>query len=358
MYKKTFYCILALFNVYYGCAQNKPKNIIFLIGDGMGLSQLSYGVLTQTKTSNFERLPVVGLSKTESSSSKITDSAAGATAFAIGEKTYNGAIGVDSLKKTKQTILELAEQKGLATGMITTCAITHATPAAFIAHQPYRRMYEEIAMDFLKTDIDVFIGGGFNHFSKRKDSLNLTSTLTKKGYKIYTNEYDLFHDDTPTTKIAALVAAEHLPKMQDGRGDYESKAFAKALEVLTPNKQGFFLMIEGSQIDWGGHENDATYVQQEVWDFDQVLGKVIDFAEKDGNTLVVVTADHETGGLALTPKTGYKGEEYGEIAPSFTSKGHSATMVPVFAYGPSAEQFMGIYDNTAIFWKMKNLLGL
>ena len=144
--------------------------------------------------------------------------------------------------------------------------------------------------------------------------------------------------------------------MQNGRQDFEEKALEKALKILSQNKKGFFLMVEGSHIDWGGHDNDAEYIKQEVIDFDHVIGKALDFAMRDKNTLVIVTADHETGGFALTGKNIFKTDNYGVIAPKFTSAGHSATMIPVFAYGVGAEEFTGIYENTEIFWKMKKLL--
>ncbi len=330
----------------------RPTNIILMIGDGMGLTQISYGIMEATERMNFERFKVIGLSKTAASDSKVTDSAAGATAFACGKKTYNGAIGVDDNKLPLKTILEYAEEHGLSTGLVATSAITHATPACFISHQPDRNLYENIAADFLKTDIDVFIGGGLAHFTKRADSTDLTKKLKSKGYTVITAVDELV--DTKATKIAALLAPNHLPVMPD-RGDFLPLASQKAVTVLSKNAKGFFLMIEGSQIDFGGHDNDANYIKNELVDFDKAIGEVLDFAQKQGNTLVIVTADHETGGFGLngTPQS-YKATGF---APSFTTKDHTGTMVPVFAFGPGAEQFAGIYENTAIFDKMKTLFG-
>lgn len=332
-----------------------PKNVILLIGDGMGLSQISYDVINNSNPSNFEKFKYIGLIKTSSKSGKITDSAAAATAFATGYKTANGVIGLDFEGNPKKTILELSKEKGLGVGMITTSAIIDATPAAFIAHQKSRKMYEEIASDFLKTDIDIFIGGGMKYFNNRSDKVDLTKKLEEKNYKIYTDETSLF-SDSYQGKIAALLASDHLPKMQDNRGNYAIRATEKALDVLAKNKKGFFLMIEGSQIDFGGHDNDAEYIKQEMLDFDMVLGRVLEFAKNKPETLVIVTADHETGGFALTDDRKDKNKEYGQISPKFTSKGHSAMMIPVFAYGAGAEEFIGIYENTEIFWKIKKLL--
>ncbi len=146
----------------------KPKNVVFLIGDGMGISQIFAGLTANHGHLFLENCKYIGFSKTQSADNYITDSAAGGTALSAGVKTYNGAIGVDANKKPVKTILEEAEEKGLATGLVSTSAITHATPASFIAHQPNRNMYEEIAADFLKTDIDVFIGGGYRSFHQKK----------------------------------------------------------------------------------------------------------------------------------------------------------------------------------------------
>ena len=162
-------------------AQKAPKNVIFLIGDGMGVSQIYAGLTANRGHLNLERIKVIGFHKNQASNNYITDSAAGATAFATGKQTYNGAIGLDSLKVPSTTLLELAEKKGLATGLVSTCDITDATPSSFIAHQRTRSMHEEIAGDFLKTDIDVVIGGGRKYFEKRKDGLNLLDSLRKKG---------------------------------------------------------------------------------------------------------------------------------------------------------------------------------
>ena len=333
----------------------KPVNVILLVGDGMGLSQVSYALMMANERMAFERFKTLGLSKTSSASHKITDSAAGATAFSCGTRTYNGAIAVDVNKMPMTTILEMAEAKGFATGLVATCAITHATPAAFIAHQPSREMYEEIAADFLKTDIDLFIGGGYDNFAKRKDSVNLIDKLVQKDYKVIRSEEELYMY-TGNQKLAALIAPKHLPKMQEGRGNYLANATQLAINNLAKNKTGFFLMVEGSQIDWGGHSNDAEYIRQETMDFDKAIAKALDFAEKDGNTLVIVTADHETGGFALSGNEEDKTQNV--IDPKFITKNHTGTMVPVYSYGPGSARLGGIYDNTWIFQVMKQTLGL
>jgi alkaline phosphatase len=328
-----------------------PKNIILLIGDGMGTSQVYAGYTAKKGVMNTTGMPVTGFSITNSANNYITDSGAGGTALSAGVKTNNGSIGVDIDGKPVKTILEMAEDKGLSTGLVSTSAITHATPASFIAHTPNRSKYEDIAYDFLRTDIDVFIGGGYNHFARRADSLNLIDSLTARGYFI---ARDLKDVDVPSTqRLAALLADEHMPSMIKGRGEMLSEATDMAIKMLKRNKKGFFIMIEGSMIDWAAHDNDAESIVKETVDFDNAVGKALQFAVKNGETLVIVTADHETGGLGINGGN----LETGEIVAAFTSKDHTATMVPVFAYGPGAERFTGVQQNTDIFKKCVELLG-
>ena len=336
----------------------RPKNIILMIGDGMGVTQISAGMYSNGgRPLNLERFPVVGLHKSYSGDNLVTDSAAGATAFSTGVKTYNGAIGVgmDTLPVT--TILEMAESKGMPTGLVASCSVVHATPASFVAHNRYRKNYEEIAADFLKSEVDLIVGGGAKFFNRRTmDTRRLDQELEKRGYQVQnfveTNIGDITPD--PRRNYAYFTAdTEPLPFSQ-GR-DYLEPAAKMApdfLKARDTDKKGFFLMIEGSQIDWGGHANESDYIIQEMLEFDRAVGAVLDFARRDGNTLVIVTADHETGGYAIQ-----YGSKQDSIVGAFTSDYHTADLIPVFAYGPGAEQFSGIYENTAIFAKMKDLFG-
>lgn len=326
-----------------------PKNIIFLIGDGMGVSHVFAGLTANKGHLFLENFKHVGFSKTQSADSYITDSAAGGTALSTGHKTNNGAIGFDAQNKPVKTILEEAEEKGLATGLVSTSSITHATPASFISHQAGRSMYEEIAADFLKTDIDVFIGGGIDHFSKRKDGRNLMEELKTKGYKVETDLKEI--EKVNNGKLAGLTAPVHNGRIAE-RGNMLPIATKTAIDILDNNKKGFFLMVEGSQIDWGGHASSTVYVVEDMLDFDKVIGQTLNFAEKNGETLIIVTADHETGGMALTDGN----IENGVVKAAFPTSDHTAVMVPVFAYGPGAEEFTGIMENTDIFFKMKKLL--
>jgi alkaline phosphatase len=333
----------------------KPKNIILLIGDGMGLSQISAGLYANGNYLNLERFPFVGIHKSYSSDNLITDSAAGATAFSIGKKSYNGAIGVDQDTVPVKTILEEAEDKGWATGLVATSTITHATPASFIAHVSSRNMQEAIAAQFLNTDVDFFVGGGQDFFENRKeDDRNISQELREKGYQITDINEIPFEQISfeGIDKFGYFTAAGSPEKLLEGR-DYLIQAGNQAVEFLNEKSdKGFFLMIEGSQIDWGGHANESEYIITEMIEFDQLIGDILDFAKKDGETLVVVTADHETGGYSINPSS-----TFDTIVPGFTTTYHTATMIPVFAYGPGSEQFGGIYENTAIYHKIKAALG-
>lgn len=338
-----------LFSFQPAWAQKKtkhPKNIILLVGDGMGVAQIYAGMTANHGHLNLERCTVIGFHKNEATNNFVTDSAAGATAFACGEKTYNGAIGVDANGDPLPTILEIAEEKGLATGLVATCSITHATPASFISHQASRSLDENIAMDFLSTDIDVFIGGGRKFFANRTDGLNLVDSLKNRNYQIANSIEEV--QQIKSGKLAAFLADEQQAKFSEGRGDELVKSTEVALNLLKTNKKGMFLMIEGSQIDWGGHANDAQYLIDEMIDFDNAIGKVLDFAAKDGNTLVIITADHETGGFTINGGN----TEAGTIEGKFTTGSHTGVMIPVFAYGPGSEAFSGIYENNEIFHKM------
>ncbi|MFZ4412893.1 MAG: alkaline phosphatase [Bacteroidales bacterium] len=328
----------------------RPKNIIFLIGDGMATAQI-YAALTIKKDKlNIAKFKVIGFHKSYSANNFITDSAAGATAFSTGSKTKNGYLAVDTNKNVLPTILELAENKGLATGLVTTCAITHATPAAFVAHEAGRNNYDNIANWFLKTDVDVFIGGGRKYFENREDKRNLSDSLRKNNYQVVYNMIDL--NKISKGKIAGLLYEEHPPAMLKGRGEMLANSTVKAISILEKNKKGYFMMIEGSQIDWACHSNAEDTLISEMLDFDNVVGRVLDYAKKNGETLVVVTGDHETGGYTL-PNSDIND---GKLNGKFSTTNHSAVMVPVFAYGPGAEEFMGFMENTDIFLKFRALL--
>lgn len=333
-----------------------PKNIILLIGDGMGIAQITAGMYMNGNKLNLERCQYVGLHTPYSSDNLVTDSAAGATAFACGVKAYNGAIGVDPTKKPVPNIMEQVSAMGLKTGLVVTSTITHATPAAFYAHQPRRDMYEAIAADLAKSEIDFFVGGGMVDFVGRQDSRNLIEEMRNNGFFI-TDSASVSFDKVqiPFDKKFGYFASPNSPvKASEGR-NFLPLATEKAIEYLqrNGNQKGFFLMVEGSQIDWGGHANDSDYIVSEMLDFDQAIGIALDFAAKDGNTLVIITADHETGGFSILP-----GSDMEKIRPGFTTDSHTAVLIPVFTFGPGGELFSGVYENTAIYFKMAKALNL
>jgi alkaline phosphatase len=339
----------------------KVKNVIILIGDGMGLSQMSSAYYYGKDEPNFSRFKVVGLSRTSSGSHKITDSAAGATAISAGKKTYNGAIGVDMDTNAVETLVEYVSKKDYNTAVISTSSITHATPASFYAHVNSRNKAHKIAAQMAKSPIDFFAGGGREYFIDEEENPGLLKKLEKKDFVLNMESLIAADELKKKKKYGFLLAKDGMPKMTEGRGKFLLDASSLALEYLNKRKDPFFMMIEGSQIDWGGHANDAEYVISETLDFDQTIGAVLDFAEKDGNTLVIVTADHETGGFTLAAeekKVPFQGtqRDYNSIAPSFSTGGHSSAMVPVLAFGPGAENFQGIYQNTEIHAKIKELL--
>ena len=327
---------------------NNPQNIILLIGDGMSTPQICAAMLATEKTTSFEQFPVSGLVKTYSKSHKITDSAAGGTAIAIGQKTNNGMIGMNSDSIPAESILEILSDRGMKTGLIATSYITHATPASFVAKNINRNNYEEIASDFANCEkVDLLIGGGRKHFNKRSDSLNLIEKMQADGWNYYDT---LINIDTNIEKLLVLADENHLPSYPQ-RGNFLPDATSIALKNLE-NPNGFFLMIEGSQIDFACHNNDSTYLVYEMLDFCNTINSVLDYAKENQNTLVIVTADHETGGLSIIDPDG----RYTKTEFHFSNGSHSPLLVPIFAFGPGADNFTGIMENTDIMKKILETL--
>jgi alkaline phosphatase len=346
------------------------RNVILCIGDGMGLSQIT---LARARAAGFEgrlyleRLPVTGLVQTHSANSPVTDSAAAATAMACGIKTNNGIIGMAPDEQVYSTILEAAQAKGLATGLVATSTISHATPAAFAAHVRSRKMEDDIARQLIANRVNVLFGGGRKFLlpstapqSGRKDDLDLLAVAREGGYQ-YIETADglaslrgpyvlgLFQLDGLTTiepepSLALLTrrAIELLRQAQPGREDTQA---------------GFFLVVEGSQIDWACHSNNTAEAVRQTLLFDQAVQVAAEFAQRDGRTLVIVTADHETGGLTLLAG-GSQDKSGAALTPRWSTKGHSGTPVPLYALGPGATRFQGTQDNTEIALKLAELLDI
>ena len=338
--------------------QGKPaKNLILMIGDGMGLTQITAGIYDNNNYLTFEKFPITGLMKTHSYDNLVTDSAAGGTAMACGVKTYNNGVGVDKDGIPVKSILEEAEEKEMMTGIVVTSALVNATPATFMAHQKLRAFTEPIAEEIANSGVDFLVGGGKKYFDRRNsDDRNLLKEMETKDYQVedfINNQRIQDVKINPGKKFVYLTADDDPLSKITGRNylPYASKMGAEFLKARSEN--GFFMMIEGSQIDLGGHATNFKYVMSELQDFDETIKEVLQFAEKDGETLVVVTADHETGGLTIK-----EGSKLKKIKSDFAYGRHTGTMVPVFAYGPGSENFSGIFDNTDLYRKMKAALAL
>ncbi|PLX14847.1 MAG: alkaline phosphatase [Marinilabiliales bacterium] len=356
MKKLIYFIVMLLIFPFASCNISKPEkvkiakkkrqpNVILMIGDGMGLSEVSSTFYYGNRKPNFSRFKEIGLNNTSSADKKITDSAASGTALATGKKTYNGAIGLDADSLIVPNLVEVLSNLEYNTAIIATSSITHATPASFFAHVKQRKMEYDIAEQLPKTEVDFFAAGGLKYFTNRDDGKDILKSLVENGFAL--NDTINYHFDI-SKKYAYILAEDALPSMLDGRGEFLSEYTQHALNYLSMSDKPFFVMIEASQIDWGGHAKNADYLISEMLDFDKTIGTVMDFAEQDANTLVIVLADHETGGFTLATDNG----DYGKIKPTFCTGGHSTTLIPVFAFGPGADNFKGIYENTNIFDKI------
>lgn len=330
-----------------------PKNIILMIGDGMALPQISaHSYWSDRYSTVFESFPYLGFHKSYSHDDLITDSAAAATAFACGSKTTNTAIGVLPPDNHHcQTILEALEALGWATGVVVTCSAPHATPAAFVAHRDIRAFTEEIAEDYLAANLDCFVGGGEQYFDQRADEANLLDSFRGKGYIVRSG---LNWSKLPLDGSAPFMVFTdpREPGTAAAGRDYLPEAVGRCCNFLKQRSdKGFFLLVEGSQIDWAGHANDRVWLEAEMRDFDWAIQRALHFAAADRETLVVVTGDHECGGLSLAPS----GKS---IKSTFGTRFHTGVMVPIFAYGPGANRFMGVYENTGVYDRLRSALNM
>ncbi|MFJ7994133.1 alkaline phosphatase [Peribacillus frigoritolerans] len=329
------------------------KNVIFLIGDGMGVSYTSaYRYLKDNpgtkvaERTEFDKY-LVGQQMTypEDSAQNITDSASAATAMSAGVKTYNAAIAVDNDKSEVKTVLEAAKEKGKATGLVATSEITHATPASFGAHDENRKNMNSIADDYYnelikgKHKIDVLLGGGKSNFVR--PDVNLAKAFEKDGYSYVTDKNQMLKDKNE--QVLGLFASEGLPKMIDRPSETPSLAdmTSSAIQRLNKDKEGFFLMVEGSQVDWAGHDNDIVGAMSEMEDFEKAYKAAMEFAKKDKHTLVVATADHSTGGFSIGAKGIYNW--YGE--PIKAAKRTPDFMADAIVKGADVEKTLKQYIN-------------
>lgn len=354
----------------------KPHNVIYLIGDGMGFGAVSSLLLSEEGETGFEMAPVIGLNETQSANNFVTDSPAGGTALATGTRTCNGFLGVGPDSVQLVSILKKAQQMGKKTGIVVNTTLTEATPGAFYAGVTSRSMSYRIAEQFTQSGVDVAVGAGLSAFINRPDSVDLTAVLIDKGYDVYLdwksvlNTHsekfvgilemgDVHRRNKSSNKSAGAadgaevcLAAKLAAEASDGDTtrfsqptEYLEKASIKAIEQLSKNApNGFFLMIESAIIDGYGHNNDSEGMIEEMQEFNRTLKALVEYVNEHPNTLLVVTADHETGGTGV----GYKSHPVNEpqgLKLNFSTKGHTGTVVPIFAYGAGAQEFAGIFQN-------------
>ena len=316
----------------------KAKNIILVIGDGVGpnqitLSRIAIGGLDHRLF--IDQMPYHGTSLTHSYNNAYTDSAAAATTWSTGNKTKNRYLSLDPDKEVLETIVEMLHKKGYASGIVATSSVTHATPAALYAHTDSRYEYKNIANQLINSPIDIALGGGkelfdlnkindTHHVLTEKESLQLNFDYSKKLIGLFDDDGIQRSNEKPTQRQMTNFALEHLNNQCNG----------------------FFLMTEGSQIDWAGHDNDANKMVEEFRDFDLTIKDLIKFVNKNSNTLLIVTSDHETGGLQILKQDGNK------VIIQWGTGRHTSIPVGVQAYGPGAELFQGLMDNTDIHYKM------
>ncbi|MEC3966083.1 alkaline phosphatase [Flagellimonas halotolerans] len=316
---------------------SKPTNIILMIGDGNGLAQISSAMIANRGKLSVTGLKNIGLVKTASHDDLITDSAAGATAMATGRKTNNRAIGTGPEAEPLINLVDTVSKKGFNTAIVTTDAIYGATPSSFYAHRVERDDTPGLIEDLKSSPLDFFIAGGEKN---------------KKNIEAVFSEQKLEHFSDFKRPTAIYLGDNKAPSLAKGRGSALPESVSKALEVLQSKNNPFFLMVEGAQIDNGGHSNSTSDIIQEMLDFDQAIAEVLKFADVNKNTLVIITADHETSGFGIMGGS----MEDGTVQGDFLTVDHSGIMVPLFAYGPKAENFNGVYENTEIFSKILALL--
>jgi alkaline phosphatase len=317
----------------------KAKNIILAVGDGTGLNQVMLSRLAiggMDHKLSIDQLPYHGISLTHSYNNIYTDSAAAATTWATGHKTKNRYLSIDVNKEKLQTITEMLSKKSYISGLVATSSITHATPAAFYAHIDSRYKYSEIAEQLIDSPINIAMGGGLEFFDIEKIEDSHHILTNKKSFNLNFND---------SKKVIGLFDNDGIYRDTDKPTQREMTDFT--LKYLNKNQcNGFFLMTEGSQIDWAAHDNNANEMIAEFRDFDLTIKDLINFVTQNKETLLIITADHETGGLQILK------QEDDSVIVQWGTGGHTSTPVGVYTYGPAAELFNGVMDNTDIHQKM------
>ena len=358
--------------------EQKAKNIILLIGDGMSISQVSaYRLLKGGPNSRIsvDRFPYSGIVLTHAENAVVTDSASSATAYSTGHKTNNGALAMDSENNELENLTETLDQYGFVSSLLATSEVTHATPAAFAAHVDLRWKTDEISAQMMQSKVATFLGGGRHFFlpeemdGKRKDERNLLEEVSASHTLLTTkDEMNDFNDDK-LGKIFGLFADEHLRSVDTPDNHASEPSLSEMLQFAVKRSnqfigngcKGFFIMGEGSQVDWAGHSNSLEYLKREMQDLDSAVEWAFNYANENTDTLVIVTADHETGGLLIEPAnpTDYVGNDVKFSFNTAIGRGsHTGVPVPIYAYGPGAENFTGTLDNTDVYRAMIAALDL
>ncbi len=347
----------------------KAKNVIFLIGDGMSISQISAYRLVQGGPNSriaVDRFPYSGIVLTHAENAIVTDSASSATAYSTGRKTNNGALGMDSENNELENLTETLDQYGFVSSLLATSEITHATPAAFAAHVDLRWKTDEISAQMIESKVATFLGGGRHFFlpeemdGKRKDARNLLEEVNASHTLLTTKDEMNDFNDNKLGKVFGLFADEHLRSIDSPDNHSSEPSLSEMLQFAVKRSgqfinngcNGFFIMGEGSQVDWAGHSNNLEYLKREMQDLDSAVEWAFNYAKQNTDTLVVVTADHETGGLLIEPANpaDYNGNEVKFSFNTAVGRGtHTGVPVPVYAYGPGAENFTGTLDNTDVY---------
>ena len=326
----------------------RPKSIILIIADGTGMGQHTYAYYLGSSFS-LQRFEHVGLMTTHPADSlKVTDSAAAATAMSTGIKTYNGAIGVGLDRQPLKTVIEYAQEQGLATGLVATSTITHATPAAFASHVPDRGDEPAIARQMAAAGLTVMFGGGRKYFLSRgqggEQEEDLLAVMISQGTQVIDS---LGQQVSPDRPVVGLFTMDYMPKAVDGRRPTTTAMARRAVAILEQDPDGFFLMVEESQVDWAGHKNNTKWLHSEVGSLQELVDALLDYQASHPQVLVLLVADHETGGLAVQEKALGAG-----LKTAWVTKGHTGNLIPIFASGPGSEAFDAVVDNTFIGKKL------
>ena len=330
------------------------KNIIYLIGDGMGLSSVSMMMIENGyEATIFDKADNIALQKTYSADNRVTDSAASGTALATGHKTNNTYLGCTPDGKAVESLFDVAKTKGKATGVVVTTYLQHATPAAFYAHTESRHNYELITEQLLHSSLDVAIGGGMGFFNKVYGD-TVKENIKKQGFTLIEEFSEVARHNGDSRLLALLAEWE----VGSNSGDYLANATGEALRILEQRggDEGFVLMVEGSLIDGMGHANDAKAQQAEMERFMRAIEVAVEYTSNHEDTLVVVTSDHETGGLSIvSADANFNLSEQG-VEYRWTTKGHSGVMIPIYLYGAKSEAINGIVENTDIASTLMELI--